>query len=139
MGGILGRRSQEMRCALALGLITVCVMHAPAQTVDTTKKAAAPDAVLLSPAMIDAGRKIFHGIGTCAVCHGPNLQGGPVAPALTGKTWRHISGTFDAIVNRIDEGLKGTLMVSHPGKISESQVFLAAAYVYAVSHGLAKP
>ena len=30
-------------------------------------------------------------------------------------------------------------MVPHPGGIEESQVFLVASYVYAVSHGLAKP
>ena len=110
-----------------------------AQSVDTTRKAAVPDAAMLTPAMIDAGRKIFHGPGTCYACHGPNLQGGPIAPPLTGKTWRHITGTFDAIINRIDEGKPGTLMVSHPGKITEAQVFMVAAYVYAVSHGLAKP
>jgi mono/diheme cytochrome c family protein len=57
---------------------------------------------MLSPAMIDAGRKIFHGKGTCHGCHGDKLQGGPVAPALTGPSWRHITGTFDAIIDRVD-------------------------------------
>lgn len=126
-------------CALVASLLCLAASAIGAQTVDTTKRPATPDAALLSPAMIDAGRKIFHGPGTCYACHGPNLQGGPVAPPLTGKTWRNITGTFDAIVKRIDEGKQGTLMVSHPGKISETQVFLVAAYVYAVSHGMAKP
>ena len=65
--------------------------------------------------MVDAGRKVFHGKGTCFGCHGDKLQGGPVAPALTGPSWRHITGTFDAIIDRIDNGLPGTLMVPHPG------------------------
>ena len=60
-------------------------------------------------------------------------------PALTGKAWRHIDGIYSAIIDRVDNGLPGTLMVSHPGGIEESQVFLVASYVYAVSHGLAKP
>ncbi|MEO8030361.1 MAG: c-type cytochrome [Gemmatimonadota bacterium] len=112
---------------------------ARAQTVDITIKKAAPDSALLTPAMIDAGRKVFHGPGNCYACHGGKLEGGPIAPALTGKSWRHVNGDFDAIVDRIDNGLTGTLMVPHPGGISESQVFLVAAYIYSVSHGLAKP
>jgi hypothetical protein len=30
-------------------------------------------------------------------------------------------------------------MVPHPGGITESQVFLVATYIYAVSHKVAKP
>jgi len=125
--------------AMVASLLCLVAGAVRAQSVDTTRKGAEPDAAMLTPAIIDAGRKIFHGPGTCYACHGPNLQGGPIAPPLTGKTWRHITGTFDAIINRIDEGKPGTLMVSHPGKITEAQVFMVAAYVYAVSHGLAKP
>jgi mono/diheme cytochrome c family protein len=110
-----------------------------AQVVDTTSKAAAPDSAMLSAVIVDAGRKIFHGKGTCFGCHGDKLEGGPVAPALRGPTWRHITGNYDAIIDRVDNGLSGTLMVSHPGGITESQVFLVASYIYAVSHGLAKP
>ena len=66
--------------------------------------------------MIDAGRKIFHGKGTCHACHGDKLQGGPVAPALTGSSWRHITGTFDVIVDRVDNGLPGTLHGASPGR-----------------------
>ena len=121
------------------GLIALGPSRAWAQVVDTTAKGAEPDTALLSPAMIEAGRKIFHGKGNCSACHGEKLQGGPIAPALTGPTWRHITGAFDAIVDRIDNGLSGTLMVPHPGGITESQVFLVATYIYAVSHGLAKP
>lgn len=124
---------------LLCGALTLGARRAEAQAVDTTLKGAEPDASLLSPAMIDAGRRIFHGKGTCHACHGDQLQGGPVAPALTGSSWRHITGTFDAIVDRIDNGLPGTLMVPHPGGITESQVFLVASYIYAVSHHRSKP
>jgi len=124
---------------LLCGALTLGARRAEAQAVDTTLKGAEPDASLLSPAMIDAGRKIFHGKGTCHACHGDKLQGGPIAPALTGSSWRHITGTFDAIVDRVDHGLPGTLMVPHPGGITESQVFLVASYIYAVSHHTTKP
>jgi mono/diheme cytochrome c family protein len=98
-----------------------------------------PDSTLSTPAMIDAGRKIFHGKGTCFACHGANLQGGPVAPPLTGPTFRHISGSFNSIVNRVDNGYPGSVMVAHPGRITEAQVVQVATYVYAVSHGKAQP
>lgn len=124
---------------LVIGLLAFGAAPVSAQVVDTTLKGTEPDSALLTPAMIDGGRRIFHGKGTCTACHGDKLQGGPIAPALTGKSWRHINGGFDAIVDRIDNGLSGTLMVPHPGGISEAQVFLVATYVYAVSHGLDKP
>jgi mono/diheme cytochrome c family protein len=125
--------------ALLCSAMSLGAHRMQAQVVDTTTKAAAPDSAMLSAGIVDAGRKIFHGKGTCYGCHGDKLQGGPVAPALTGPTWRHISGNYDAIIDRVDNGLSGTLMVPHPGGITESQIFLVASYVYAVSHGLAKP
>jgi mono/diheme cytochrome c family protein len=125
--------------ALLCGAMTLGARRAAAQVVDTTSKGAEPNATMLSPIMIDAGRKIFHGKGTCSGCHGDKLQGGPVAPALTGPSWRHITGTYDAIIDRVNNGLPGTLMVPHPGGITESQVFLVASYIYAVSHQKTKP
>jgi mono/diheme cytochrome c family protein len=123
-----------------LSVIMALVAHrAAAQVADTTSSRAEPEPGMLAPDMIDAGRKIFHGKGTCSGCHGDKLQGGPVAPALTGASWRHITGTYQAIIDRIDNGLQGTLMVSHPGGINESQVQQVASYVYAVSHQKAKP
>jgi mono/diheme cytochrome c family protein len=98
-----------------------------------------PDSAMLTPAMINQGRAIFHGRGSCFACHGNKLQGGPIAPSLHGPTWRHIDGTFEAIVHRIDEGYPGSAMVAHPGGITESQVLMVAVYIYAVSHGLAQP
>src|SRR6266496_5316465 len=76
---------------------------------------AAPDSASLTPALVDAGRKIFHGRGSCHACHGDKLQGGPIAPALLGPTWRHIDGSFASIVDRIEKGQAGTVMMPRPG------------------------
>jgi mono/diheme cytochrome c family protein len=127
-----------LRLLLVCGTLSVGARPAHAQTADSAR-GPVPDSTMLTAAMIDAGRKIFHGKGTCFGCHGDKLQGGPVAPALTGRSWRHIDGSYSAIIERVDNGLAGTLMVPHPGGIEESQVFLVASYVYAVSHGLTKP
>jgi mono/diheme cytochrome c family protein len=131
----------KTRC---IGLAVLLILGMPraghAQGADSAAKAgSAPDSALLTPAIIDQGRKIFHGAGNCYACHGDKLEGGPIAPTLKGPTWRHIDGTYDAIIHRIDEGMPGTAMVSHPGGISEQQVLVVATYIYAVSHGLTKP
>ena len=136
-----GMMKGRWRLAIAVaGLSPVLwVGGAEAQVVDTTKRGLVPDSALLTPAIIDAGRKIYHGRGSCSACHGDKLQGGPIAPALVGPKWRNIDGSFDAIVERIDKGLAGTLMMPHPGGITTSQVFIVATYVYEVSHGRATP
>ena len=102
-------------------------------------QAAPPDSALATPATVDSGRQLFHGRGSCHACHGDKLQGGPLAPALTGPNWRHIDGSFGAIHDRIDQGLAGTVMMRRPGRITEAQVFMVATYVWAVSHGRARP
>jgi mono/diheme cytochrome c family protein len=111
-----------------------------AQGADTAAKSgAAPDSALLTKAIFDQGRKVFHGHGNCYACHGDKLEGGPIAPPLKGPAWRHIDGSYDAIIHRIDEGMPGTAMVAHPGGISESDVLIVATYIYAVSHGITQP
>jgi mono/diheme cytochrome c family protein len=93
-----------------------------------------------SPAAIDAGRKIFHGQGTCQACHGANLEGTPVGSNLQGQAWKDAKGgSYGAIAGVIRKGVSGTAMVSHPGGISDQDVQRVAAYVWAVSHGKAKP
>lgn len=99
--------------------------------------AAGPDST--SQAAIDAGREVFHGAGNCFVCHGANLEGGPMAPTLQDHKWKDAKGgTYSAILNVIVNGVPGTAMVSHPSGISHQDAQRVAAYVYAVSHGKAK-
>jgi mono/diheme cytochrome c family protein len=100
---------------------------------------ASGDTANVTDEVADEGRKIFHGKGTCYACHGAKLQGGPVAPPLTGPKWRNGDGSFDMILHVLRGGVPGTVMVSHPGGINDGQVIQVATYVYAVSHGLAKP
>ncbi|HXI20205.1 MAG TPA: cytochrome c, partial [Gemmatimonadales bacterium] len=99
----------------------------------------ATDTAVVTDEIVDEGRKIFHGQGTCYGCHGSKLQGGPVAPSLRGPKWRNGDGSFDMILHVVRGGVPGTVMVSHPGGISDAQLLQVATYVYAVSHGLAKP
>ena len=125
--------------AMLCGAMALGARRAAAQVADTASRGAEPDAAMLTPATVDAGRKIFHGKGTCSGCHGDKLQGGPVAPALTGPSWRHITGTYEAIIDRVNNGLAGTLMVPRPGGITDSEAVMVASYIYAVSHQKTKP
>ena len=130
--------TRARRLLFVCGALFLGAQRALAQVADTARPSK-PDSAMLTPTMLDAGKKIFHGKGTCSGCHGDKLQGGPIAPALTGPSWRHIDGTYSAIIDRVEQGLAGTLMVPHPGGIEESQLLQVASYVYAVSHGLTKP
>jgi|SRR5579859_326400 len=121
-------KSRMVSIALVSGLVAGPVA---AQTSDVPAQ--------VTPAAIDAGRKIFHAEGTCFACHGANLEGA-IGPTLAAHDWKDAKGgTFDAIVGVVTKGVDGTAMVAHPGGISDAQVQQVAAYVWAVSHGKAKP
>lgn len=90
--------------------------------------------------MIEAGRKIFHGKGGCFTCHGPALEGTAIAPTLKEHAWKDAKGGgLDAILGVVTHGVPGTVMISHPGGITDEQAAAVAGYVWAVSHGHAPP
>ncbi len=90
--------------------------------------------------MVDAGRAIFHGKGTCFACHGMNLEGTQVAPTLKAHAWRDAKkGEFAAIFSVATHGVAGTLMVAFPNGISRAEALNVAAYVWSVGQGRAKP
>ena len=90
--------------------------------------------------MVAQGRQIFHGRGTCFACHGMKLEGGPIAPPLTAHQWKSAKGgDFDAILYVDTHGVPGTMMVAHPGGISDADAVRVAAYIWAVNHRGEKP
>jgi mono/diheme cytochrome c family protein len=131
---------------LLVALVTVLLAavlggtSAQAQGTAGAEQSQAPtDSPALSDQVIDAGRAIFHGTGTCHACHGDDLQGGSIAPSLRGPKWRHIDGSYGAMLDRIRKGKDGTLMVGYPGGISDAEAVQVATYVWAVGQGKAKP
>ena len=124
--------------AAAIGLVFAAVATTPSRGHAQAAAAAGPDST--SQAAIDAGREVFHGAGNCFVCHGANLEGGPMAPTLLSHNWKDAKGGgYAAILSVIVNGVPGTAMVSHPSGISHPDAQHVAAYVWAVSHGKAKP
>ena len=99
-----------------------------------------PDTAAITPAMVDLGRAIFHGKGTCFACHGQNLEGTQIAPTLKKHAWRDAkNGEFPNIFYVATHGVSGTLMVPFPGGISNEEALAVASYVWSVGQGKAKP
>lgn len=107
------------------------------QPADTSK--AFHDSLSVRSKAIDAGRHVFHGEGTCFACHGPNLEGTAIAPALRAHKWRNGDGSLAMIMRVVRTGVPNTAMISHPGGINEEQLVQVTAYVWAVSRGAVKP
>jgi mono/diheme cytochrome c family protein len=133
-------RGASLICS-SFGVLTLALLAVP-RPLAAQAGAGAPaaaDSAVLTEQVLTAGRKIFHGQGTCHACHGDQLQGGPIAPSLKGPKWRHIDGSFEAILHTVRGGSPGTLMVAHPGGIDDGQTIQVATYVWAVSQGKIKP
>lgn len=119
--------------SLAAGLVIGVAEPTLAQVV-------APDTSAITPEMVAAGRTLFHGKGMCSACHGMHLEGGPVAPPLITHTWRDAKGGDLAAIFYVDtHGVRGTVMVAHPGGITDAEAVRVAAYIWSVGHGKAKP
>lgn len=121
---------------MKLGAVVATLTCAPMLSAQAVTDA---DTASLTPAMINLGRTIFHGKGTCAACHGEALEGTPIAPTLKEHAWRDAKGgSYAAIVGVILKGANSTAMVPHPGGISSAQAKSVAAYIWAVNHRGAK-
>ena len=105
-----------------------------------TAQEAAPDTTAITPAMVDLGRAIFHGKGTCFACHGGQLEGTQIAPTLKAHAWRDAkNGQLDEIVRVLTHGVPGTVMVAFPGGISRTEALNVAAYIWSVNNRNVKP
>lgn len=130
-----------MRALSALGiLVTLAGLLAPASAAGQKPAGAVPDTASITPAMVDAGRALFHGQGTCFACHGAKLEGTQIAPTLIKTVWKDAkNGELGNIFYVVTHGVAGTLMIPFPGGISKGDAANAAAYVWSVNHRGAKP
>jgi mono/diheme cytochrome c family protein len=126
---------------LSISLLLLCAGGALGLLQDKGQQPhAAPDTSAITPEMVDLGRAIFHGQGTCFACHGQKLEGSQIAPTLMPHAWRDAkNGEFANIYYVATHGVSSTLMVPYPGGISPDQAKAVAAYVWSVSTGKVKP
>jgi mono/diheme cytochrome c family protein len=119
------------RCLLIAAALIWAAPAARAQAADSL-----PPGV--TPAMVTAGRQLFHGAGICMSCHGQDGRGiRNLAPALHDAEWLHADGSYDSIVQRIligvplDQSKTGILMPPRGGsRLTDDQVRAVAAYVW---------
>jgi mono/diheme cytochrome c family protein len=129
-----------LRRLVAISMLAAVVLTprlAAQQPADTNK--AFRDSVAVRLKLIEAGRHVFHGEGTCFACHGPNLEGTAIAPTLKAHKWRNGDGSLAMIMHVVRTGVPNTAMISHPGGINDDELLQVTAYVWAVSRGVAKP
>jgi len=135
------RRHRGLSLGAAAALVALAIAAAPssgvAQQADTSK--AFRDSLSTRTKLIEAGRQVFHGEGTCFGCHGPNLEGTAIAPTLRAHKWRNGDGSLAMILHVVTTGVPNTAMISHPGGINDDEVLRVATYVWAVSRGAVKP
>jgi mono/diheme cytochrome c family protein len=89
----------------------------------------------------DAGRAVYTGRGNCAVCHGMDAKGTPLAPDLTDTLWINVDGSREAIVAVIRTGVPRPKRYPAPmppmggTRLRDADVEAVAGYV----HGLSRP
>lgn len=99
-----------------------------------------PDTAAITPAMVDAGRAIFHGKGTCFACHGMRLEGSQIAPTLIKTVWKDAKGgDIKAIFYVATHGVPGTVMVPYPGGITPAEAVRVVSYIWSVNNRKVKP
>lgn len=120
-------------------LVLISVLLTPRFAVGQSA-AATPDTAAITPAMVDLGRAIFHGKGTCFACHGQQLEGSQLAPTLKAHSWRDAkNGQYEEIFRVVTRGVPSTVMVALPGGISRTDALSVAAYIWSVSNRGVKP
>lgn len=109
---------------------------APAEQPQQTAPMNLPEGVTAE--MVAEGEQIFHGVGICQTCHGPDATGvGNLAPNLTDDTWLNItSRNYDEIVTLVTNGVPQPKEAAAPmppkggANLTDEQVRAVAAYVY---------
>ena len=123
-----------MDARIRLGLLTGLALFALCGGARAQVPGSLPAGV--TPAMIDAGGKVFTGGGMCVACHGPAGKGG-IGADLTDARWDHGDGSYDAILRTVLEGVpaaKAVKRVPMPprggARLSDEQARAVAAYVW---------
>ena len=98
-----------------------------------------PDGV--TEEMVALGEEVYADAGLCVTCHGPDGEGTPVGPPVNDQDWTHIDGSFESLVQIIDEGVEqpedyaGAMLPRGGSGISDEEVEAVAAYVWVMSQG----
>ncbi len=111
---------------------------APAAEAAPAMSADLPDGVTM--AMVNEGRDLFNGSGTCFACHGQDGAGSTLGPAFNDDEWLNADGSYQSIIDVINNGVDqpvqypGVMLAKAGMSLTDEQVAGLAAYVYSLSH-----
>ena len=94
-----------------------------------------------SERLVAAGHAVYHGIGTCHICHGDDGRGLPrLGSNLTDAEWTFADGSLPSIATLIEEGLSaersthGMPMPPRAGaRLTDRQIHAVSTYVWSLS------
>jgi len=137
------RQASLVSAAAAAVIVTaaaIAAVTAPPAVAQSASQGTELDTAAITPAMVAAGRAVFHGKGTCFACHGMQLEGTQVAPTLKAHAWKDAKGgDLKEIFRIVTHGVPSTVMVAFPGGISKADATNVASYIWSVGHGRTKP
>ena len=146
MQKLLGVTLAIMATAVVTGVPAIAQhMQPPRVSIEHLEEARALKSPLPdSPDVVEKGKALYHGKGTCANCHGPEGAGdGPVASQLNPSPrnfqhpgfWRH--RTEGEIFWVIKNGSPGTSMVGFAGQLTDEEMWAVIQYerTFAEGHG----
>jgi putative heme-binding domain-containing protein len=79
---------------------------------------------------LEEGRSAFN--TTCIACHGINAGAGEFAPGLAIAGRNYAIRTDEQIFGAIKNGIPGTPMPPHAGRLSDDQIWKITAYIYSL-------
>jgi len=91
-----------------------------------------------TPAMVEEGRALFSGAGTCQVCHGAGGTGGRSGPSLADATWLWVNAESPTLWNDLTQLIRVGVpqprqapvpMPGFEGRLTDDQMRAIAAYV----------
>jgi putative heme-binding domain-containing protein len=80
------------------------------------------------PEAVEEGRQTYN--ATCLACHGINGSNGEFAPGLAVAGRFYTNRSDVQIFNVIKNGVAGTAMPPHAGKLTDDQIWKITAYIY---------
>jgi cytochrome c oxidase cbb3-type subunit 3 len=81
-----------------------------------------------NPAAVEEGRVVYN--EACIACHGLNGADGEFAPGLAAPGRYYANRSDVQIFNVIKNGIPGTPMPAHAGRLNDDQIWKITAYIY---------
>lgn len=131
------RLSQE--CS---GKVTVLLLTAALASLALPSRAEGQGQPAMSDSLIQAGRKVYIGLGQCARCHGDQGQGTEEGVPLVSGSWKLGDGSYDWLVHVIRHagvsarGRDGERQAMRgPALLFPDEIRAVASYVWSISRG----